>query len=70
MSRPGRRGYFKACRRCRALEPLDAQACSVCRSSDFTEEWSGLIIILDTGSRVAKMLGIEKPGRYAVKLGS
>lgn len=70
MSKPRKRGYFKACRRCKALEPLDAQTCSVCGSSDFTEEWSGLIIILDTRSKVAKMLGIERPGRYAVKLGS
>jgi len=72
MTRPkGKKGYFKACKNCKALMPLDAQVCSICGSSDFSEEWSGMIIVLDpVGSQIAKSLGITKPGRYAVKIGS
>jgi len=72
MSRPrGRRAIFKACKRCKALAPLDASVCQVCGSSDFSEEWSGMVIIIDPErSQIAKALGITKPGRYAIKIGA
>ncbi|MGC9010408.1 MAG: transcription elongation factor subunit Spt4 [Sulfolobales archaeon] len=61
---------LKACRNCKALVPLDTQKCPVCGSTNFTERWSGMIIVFDPErSRVATMLGITKPGRYAIKLG-
>ncbi|MEM0043338.1 MAG: transcription elongation factor subunit Spt4 [Sulfolobales archaeon] len=61
---------LKACRSCKALVELSVDKCPVCGSTDFTEEWSGIIIIFDPErSRVASMLGIKKPGRYAIKLG-
>lgn len=60
---------LKACRNCRALVPLDTERCPVCGSTSFTEKWSGMIIVFDPErSRVATMLGIKKPGRYALKL--
>lgn len=72
MSKPQKRkGVFKACKRCKALAPLDAAVCSVCGSAEFSEEWSGMVIIIDPeGSQIAKSLGISKPGRYAIKIGS
>lgn len=72
MSKPrGRKKVFKACKSCKALAPLEAQTCPVCGSSDFSEEWSGMIIILDPDrSQIARALGITKPGRYAVKIGT
>lgn len=60
---------FKACRKCKALVPRNAEQCPICGSKDFTYEWEGLVIVLDVKkSQVARMLGITKPGRYAVKL--
>jgi DNA-directed RNA polymerase subunit E" len=72
MSKPGsRKKVFKACKSCKALAPPDVQTCPICGSLDFSEEWSGMIIILDPDrSQVAKALGITKPGRYAVKIGT
>ncbi|MEZ0289724.1 MAG: transcription elongation factor subunit Spt4 [Sulfolobales archaeon] len=74
MSSRGRRSSIakslKACRNCKALVDINVERCPVCGSTDFTEEWSGMIIVFDPErSRVAHMLGIKKPGRYAVKLG-
>ncbi|OYT37938.1 MAG: DNA-binding protein [Desulfurococcales archaeon ex4484_58] len=60
---------FKACRRCRALVSRDAIECPICGSRDFSDEWEGVVIIIDPErSEIAKMLGIEKPGRYAIKV--
>jgi DNA-directed RNA polymerase subunit E" len=72
MSRPrGKKNIFKACKSCKALAPLDAQTCPVCGSNDFSEEWSGMVIVLDPErSQIARSLGITKPGRYAIKIGT
>ncbi len=66
---PIKRKPFKACRKCKALVDKDVEICPVCGSNDFTDEWEGVVIIIDPKkSLVAKMLGIEKPGRYAIKV--
>lgn len=67
-SRPSK--PFKACIKCKALVKPEETQCPICGSSDFTFEWSGMVIVLDPKkSRVAKLLGIDKPGRYALKVG-
>lgn len=69
MSR-GYRRPFKACTRCRLLVPHEVNACPSCGSTSFTDTWSGVVIVVDPeNSRLAKMLGISKPGRYALRLG-
>ena len=66
---PIKRKPFKACRKCKALVDKDVGVCPICGSIDFTDEWEGVVIIIDPEkSLVAKMLGIEKPGRYAIKV--
>ncbi|MCD6301436.1 MAG: DNA-directed RNA polymerase, subunit E'' [Staphylothermus sp.] len=66
---PTRGKPFKACRKCKALVNKETNVCPVCGSSDFTDEWEGMVIILDPeNSEIAKMLGITKPGRYAIKV--
>ncbi|NPA97797.1 MAG: DNA-directed RNA polymerase, subunit E'' [Crenarchaeota archaeon] len=66
---PIKRKPFKACRRCKALVDKEVEICPICGSNDFTDEWEGVVIIIDPEkSLVAKMLGIEKPGRYAIKV--
>ncbi len=66
---PARGKPFKACRKCKALVNKEANVCPICGSSDFTDEWEGMVIIIDPeNSEIAKMLGITKPGRYAIKV--
>ncbi|MCX8185034.1 MAG: transcription elongation factor subunit Spt4 [Sulfolobales archaeon] len=68
MSR--RRKPFKACSKCRLLIPHEVEVCPSCGSAVFTEAWSGIVIVIDPEkSRLAKLMGISKPGRYALKLG-
>ncbi|RZN55543.1 MAG: DNA-binding protein, partial [Candidatus Methanomethylicota archaeon] len=35
---------------------------------DLTEDWEGLIIILDTSSALAEIINAKRPGRYAIKV--
>lgn len=56
-----------ACRKCKML--TNEKACPNDGSTELSKEWSGLIIIINPErSQVAKTLGIEKPGRYALKV--
>ncbi|ADI32718.1 transcription elongation factor subunit Spt4 [Staphylothermus hellenicus] len=66
---PARRKPFKACRKCRALVDKNATECPHCGSRDLTEDWEGIIIVIDPeNSEIAKILGFTKPGRYAIKV--
>jgi|Deesub1362A_J573_1020465.scaffolds.fasta_scaffold56999_2 DNA-directed RNA polymerase subunit E" len=61
---------FKACTNCRYLVPHDVGKCPVCGSETFTENWSGIIIVVDPEkSDIAKMLDIKVKGRFAIKIG-
>lgn len=41
--------------------------CPVCKSRNLSVSWKGLVIINDsTDSEIAKELGIEAPGKYAL----
>ena len=56
-----------ACRKCRTL--TTEKACPNDGSTELSNEWSGLIIIINPAkSQDAKTLGIEKPVRYALKV--
>lgn len=60
---------FKACRNCKYVVQEDAPQCPNCGSTDFTTTWSGLVVVLDAErSCVAKRLGIERPGMYAIEI--
>lgn len=66
---PTRSKVFKACRRCKALVDKEASECPICGSRDFTDEWEGMVVIINPEkSSIAKSLGITKPGRYAIKV--
>lgn len=69
MAARRRRAYFKACLKCKMLVPPNVEACPNCGGRDFSEEWEGVVLIIDPeNSLVAKRLNITKPGRYAIKL--
>ncbi len=56
-----------ACRKCKTL--TTEKACPNDGSTELSNEWSGLIIIINPArSQVAKTLGITKSGRYALKV--
>ncbi len=61
---------FKACRVCHSLVPKNAERCPVCGSTDLTEEWEGLVVIIDMSSVVVEKLPfkVERPGRYALRV--
>lgn len=57
----------KVCKKCRIF--VEGQECPLCRNSTFTETWKGRITILDAGkSEIAKKVGIDVKGEYAIKV--
>ncbi len=57
----------KVCKKCRIF--VENQECPLCHNSNFTETWKGRITILDAEkSDVAKKVGIEVKGEYAIKV--
>lgn len=60
---------FKACRSCRTLVDRDAEMCPACGSRDFTDEWSGVaIVIRPEDSEIASKLELSRRGRYAIRV--
>jgi DNA-directed RNA polymerase subunit E" len=57
----------KACRECKRI--VTGNKCDNCGSTNLTLHFSGLIVVVSPEhSEVAKLLGITKPGRYALKV--
>ncbi len=58
----------KACRACRKVV-LDEKECPSCGSSSFTTFWRGYVVIVDPEkSEIARRMGINSPGKYALQL--
>ena len=73
--KPTRRGRrrvlpgYKACRNCKAVVPENTTQCPYCGSTDFTDEWRGLIVIINPEkSNLAKKLGIKNKGMFAIEV--
>ncbi|MCW4036017.1 MAG: DNA-directed RNA polymerase subunit E'' [Candidatus Bathyarchaeota archaeon] len=57
----------RACRSCKVI--TDETACPICKGTDLSDDYSGLLIILDPeGSQLATKMEIEKEGRYALRI--
>ncbi|MFQ6054246.1 MAG: transcription elongation factor subunit Spt4 [Candidatus Bathyarchaeia archaeon] len=57
----------KACRTCKVI--TEGNVCPICRNTDLSDDYSGLIIILNPGgSQLAQKMEITKEGRYALKV--
>ncbi len=57
---------LKACKKCRYLTP--EKTCPIC-GGETSREWQGYLIIVDyTKSEIARKMGIENNGRYALKV--
>ncbi len=57
----------RACKSCKAF--TDKDTCPVCNGKKFATTWQGRITILDEEkSDIAKKIGMEKKGEYAIKV--
>ncbi len=57
----------RACRNCRQI--TDRNACPACKSTDLSDDFSGVVTIIDPEtSAIAKAMGIDKKGRYAIRI--
>jgi DNA-directed RNA polymerase subunit E" len=54
----------KVCRLCNRL--IKGNRCPECKSTNVSDDWSGLVIVLDTNSQIAKRINVKKNGRYAL----
>ncbi len=57
----------RACRDCRMI--TTKSRCPNCGSDRLSKDFTGIIIVLDPeGSQLAKLMGITKPGTYALRV--
>lgn len=57
---------MKACKKCHTL--TNKTTCPFCNIPT-SEHWQGYVIVIDTeNSRIAQKMGIQMPGKYALKV--
>ncbi|MBS7650091.1 MAG: transcription elongation factor subunit Spt4 [Candidatus Bathyarchaeia archaeon] len=57
----------KACKNCRFISM--GNICPNCKSSVLSEDWAGLVIVLDVEkSEISRMIGAKTPGKYAIHI--
>ncbi len=57
-----------ACRNCRMIVN-EEKTCPKCQGTDFTEKFSGEVIILDPErSEIAKVAEVNSPGKFAIRV--
>jgi len=57
----------KACKSCKIF--VAGEKCPICNNSNFSASWSGRLYIVDSNkSEIAKKLGAEMKGEYAIKI--
>ncbi|MFP4038427.1 MAG: transcription elongation factor subunit Spt4 [Candidatus Nanohaloarchaea archaeon] len=57
----------KACTDCKRIVE-DSDECPVCKNNVLSDSWSGLVVIYDTDSQIAEEMGVQTPGRYAIRV--
>ncbi|MEM7824985.1 MAG: transcription elongation factor subunit Spt4 [Candidatus Aenigmatarchaeota archaeon] len=58
---------LQVCRNCRRF--TQEKSCSVCKSTNLSTSWKGLVIILKGESELAKILNLQEEGKYALYVG-
>jgi RNA polymerase subunit RPABC4/transcription elongation factor Spt4 len=58
---------MQVCRNCKRF--TNENICPSCKSSNMSSSWKGVVVIIDTGSDIAKALNITEPGKYALYVG-
>ncbi len=60
---------LKACTNCKALIDKKEKICPNCGGKNFSDDWSGMVIVLNVKeSQIASLLKITKEGMYAIKV--
>lgn len=58
---------MRACRNCKNIS--DENICPVCKGTEFSDDYSGLLIVLDPeNSILAEKLDTTEEGQYALKI--
>jgi len=57
----------QSCRNCRRF--TTEKVCPICKSTNLSTSWKGVVVILNSESEIAKMLEISELGRYALYVG-
>lgn len=58
---------MRACRTCKNIS--DETVCPVCKGTEFSDDYSGLLIVLDPeNSLLAEKLDTTEEGSYALKI--
>ena len=58
---------LQACRNCKSF--TYEKVCPECGSTNLSTSWKGVVVVEDVESEVAKLLGINKKGKYALYVG-
>lgn len=57
----------KACEKCNRV--VEEDVCPVCGDSALSDDWMGYAIILNPeDSQIAEKMGVNTPGRYALRV--
>jgi DNA-directed RNA polymerase subunit E" len=57
----------KVCKKCKIF--VETDLCPVCKKDSFTTSFQGRIAFINTKeSRIAKEMGVDTPGEYAIKV--
>jgi DNA-directed RNA polymerase subunit E" len=57
----------QVCRECHRV--VSGQTCPICNSSNMSNDWSGMVIIIDPErSEIAKKIDVKLPDKYALKV--
>jgi DNA-directed RNA polymerase subunit E" len=56
----------KVCKKCKLF--VEGPECPICKGNQFTQNWQGRILILDSAkSDIAQKINIKIKGEYAIK---
>lgn len=55
---------MQVCRNCRRF--TTESTCPVCKSTNLSTSWKGMVIVVDVNSEVAKILKVSEPGKYTL----
>lgn len=57
----------KVCKKCKLF--VEGDECPVCKGSQFITNWKGRMYVIDANkSEIAKKIGAEVKGEYAIKV--
>ncbi|MFH1780262.1 MAG: transcription elongation factor subunit Spt4 [Candidatus Micrarchaeota archaeon] len=56
----------KACKKCRTI--VEGEVCPLDGNTDLTRSWEGYILLFNPSNDIGKALGVNAPGKYALKI--